>query len=455
MSLSLTTATVFGAYYASTADTGSDSDTEPQLSPLSGDIIFTPDIDRGLVEAAELSGVPIGLVAAPIPARLQSGVLVDNLGVTDVTLHTFTERPLVYSVEFQNVRYGSDNTPLPGGIKKFKFQLFADPDRTNLPEVHPYTSSSEAAAPSVAIINADRAIQAASDAEDAAEAAELHAQTATTQAGIATERAGDADDAADAAALSRTQAKTSEDNAKLSEIAAATSADDADTSENNALLHRNDAETFANTAEAQAGIATTKAGEAATSADAAQTASGQAQGFRDQAALSAATLVRRINRGGQEIGYMEDGRPYLLDAEAVEEIPLEVDTSVGTRAFLGSTMLFGDTGWRSLPIPEMTTGTYLMRRVGPTVHIQFLGCQFSHGTVSTPLPRIDVIGLRPAYRVRAVWTLTQSGGVGGTINISDAGYVNMYQLTPTSEVWACFSYIAKPEWPASLPGTPI
>lgn len=170
MTLTLTTAELYGTYYASVADVVGDSDNDPQLAPLTADVVFTPAIDRGLVEAAVSSNVAIGLVAAPIPARIVNGVLVDNLGSTDVTLHTFIERPLRYVAEFSNVTYSS--IPLPGGIKTFKFGLPADPARTNLVDVHPTTKASDESSPSLALWYTRRAEQAAENADVSASAAE-------------------------------------------------------------------------------------------------------------------------------------------------------------------------------------------------------------------------------------------------------------------------------------------
>lgn len=134
---------------------------------------------------------------------------------------------------------------------------------------------------------------------------------------------------------------------------------------------------------------------------------------------------------------------------------IRVDTTVGTRVFVGTTMIYGDTGWASYTVDDMTAGQILMRRVNHTVFVQMEGCVFSNATGTLTLPRISVIGMRPSHRVRGAWVIGTNGGVGGTINIASGGYFNVYGASPDTEVYASFSYPSQPGWPDSLVGPPV
>lgn len=66
------------------------------------------------------------------------------------------------------------------------------------------------------------------------------------------------------------------------------------------------------------------------------------------AALSAATLSARVEQPGQDILYTSDGKPYFADPAQIENVPLTVDTSVGTRVMLGDEVVRYDSGWRNV-----------------------------------------------------------------------------------------------------------
>lgn len=60
------------------------------------------------------------------------------------------------------------------------------------------------------------------------------------------------------------------------------------------------------------------------------------------------------------------------------EQPIRVDTSVGTRVYVGDTMIYGDTGWRELPLPErFISGRVLIRRKNDVVNIRFEGVEIT------------------------------------------------------------------------------
>lgn len=457
MILTLTTGTLFGSYFVSTADT-SDTGRDPDLSPITADVVFTPDIDKGFVEAAQSAGVPIGLVAAPIPARLQAGILVDNLGVADVTLHTFVERPLVYRVEFRNVTYLSK--PLPGGLKTFSFTLPASPARTNLAEVQPYTSSSHVGAASIAIINADRAVNAADDAEDFAddaEASKIGAQTARTDTeAIRTHVAADhahihldvthVDAQVAAAAGSAGIATTKAVEASTSAGIATTKATEAAQSRADTLTYRNTAQGSAATATTQAGISTTQAGISTAQAAISTTKAGEA-------AASALTLAQRVETGTKEIAYGQDGRPYLIDTPSVG-VPLTVDTSVGTRVFLGDVMIHGDTGWRdviSLRIGSIgSVGRILIRRSGSTVEVRIQSPSGLSGDF-LPLPS----GFTATALDVALGAALGTAPLPHSVRVNGSSILALpHALTLTGSGYAAqLRFTTSDPWPTSLPGT--
>src|SRR5699024_11959178 len=62
-----------------------------------------------------------------------------------------------------------------------------------------------------------------------------------------------------------------------------------------------------------------------------------------------------------------------LNTRVPEDLALRVDTSVGTRIFAGSTMIYGETGRRDVTslLPEGSTGTAVFMRSGSVCTLVF------------------------------------------------------------------------------------
>lgn len=282
------------------------------------------------------------------------------------------------------------------------------------------------------------------EAEGFKTAAGTSASSASGSAATATTKAGEASASAAAALTSEGKAKTSETNAAGSATAADTSRNQAQGFRNEASNFRNQAQGFRNEAEGFAGTASTKATEAAN---------------------SAATLVRRVNRGGREIAYMPDGRPYLLDPEEVEEVPFEIDTSVGTRIMLGGHMVYGDTGWRRIDTSsDVASGEVFIKRVNNLVTLRLANVILAAGTGygnilngsnSTP------DGFRPELGERSLQMVGSSKNsvVPQRISIYDSNVtwggkgVDIGGTRPTDDLSGTMKWTTSQPWPTSLPGT--
>lgn len=73
-------------------------------------------------------------------------------------------------------------------------------------------------------------------------------------------------------------------------------------------------------------------------------------------------------RGPQGI----QGPPGTLELIGGDNPAITVDTSVGTRVFVGDTMIYGDTGWRELSLPErFISGRVLIKRENINVTLRF------------------------------------------------------------------------------------
>lgn len=270
--------------------------------------------------------------------------------------------------------------------------------------------------------------------------AEGFKNTAGTSASSASTSAATAGTKAGEASVSAAAGKTSEDNAKESENNAKTSENNAKDSEDRARASEGNAATSESNAAGSASTAVSKANEAS---------------------ISAATLVQRVSRGGKEIDYLPDGRPYLLDPAEVEEVPLRVDKTVGTRVFLGDLMIHGDTGWRMLGEGDLSNGWSVhnasvglqVRRIGDIVQLYMpsLGLDginsTSGGFFNAPS------GFRPAFNYASFGNVFTSAGAQHRI-AQDTSYIVVVGA-PKAQVTGNIWWRTSQPWPTSLPGTPI
>lgn len=265
------------------------------------------------------------------------------------------------------------------------------------------------------------------EAEGFKTAAGTSASSASSSAATATTKAGEASVSAAAAKTSETNSKSSETKAKTSETNAKASETKAKTSETNAK-----------TSEDNAG------GHAATASSRASEAAGYA-----------ATLIRRVNRGGREIDYLPDGRPYLLPPEEVEEVPFEIDTTVGTRVFLGDVMIHGDTGWRNVTSTLESNGAngvagrLRIRRTAGLVWVSADDLQVTSGTVVLiPDPQFAMDADNSTYP-GALYNLA-----GDRMQRLDTALLRFNVTGSGCRLRDLRSYPCTRPWPTSLPGTP-
>jgi|SRR5690625_1877116 len=133
---------------------------------------------------------------------------------------------------------------------------------------------------------------------------------------------------------------------------------------------------------------------------------------------------------------------------------MTVDNSVGKRIYVGSTLIHGETGTRIMDSTTMESGHLTISREGNTVRLTLDNATFdSSGWIE--FRRIP-LGFRPGIRrVRDVWLAGDTGPVGGTLGISAAGYLSIYDYEPARSAYFSVTYETSQPWPTSLPGTPL
>lgn len=256
--------------------------------------------------------------------------------------------------------------------------------------------------------------------------ADAHATAAGTASGIATTKAAEAAGSASTATTKASEASQAK----------------ADT-----LTYRNTAQGAAGTATTQAGIATAKAAEATLGAT---TSTAKAA----EALASSLTLTQRINQGGQEIAYTSDGKPYLISDPSVG-VPLTIDTTAGTRIMMGTTMIHGDTGWRSLPLLNGWTGKLYIRRVNSTV---LIGSPVSApltmpATGNVIVPADVPSGFRPIYSKPNLLMVNRSNASEDEMTVTTVFAFNGPVVANSGWNFGG-TYPADDAWPTSLPGVP-
>lgn len=145
-------------------------------------------------------------------------------------------------------------------------------------------------------------------------------------------------------------------------------------------------------------------------------------------------------------------------------VALRLDTTVGTRIFSGSTMIYGDTGRRRI-IPtrdSVTSGSLVVRRIGNTATL-FLD-NLIPVDPSSPLQNLGVdipIGFHPDEN-QVFGLVGNSGGLRShKLAIfnkiipyiqRDAGWNDT--LTADGGYIGQISYVTTSSWPVTLPGLP-
>lgn len=149
---------------------------------------------------------------------------------------------------------------------------------------------------------------------------------------------------------------------------------------------------------------------------------------------------------------------------------LRVDTTVGTRVFMGDIMIYGDTGWRVLPHHSDNSGLtgqgqILMRRQGnlTTVHFDSVEVTEGSGAALVLHTRQITSGFRPANNIGTILTVSAS--------VSSYDYADLRFNTSLwflsrrkSGVYSTdrtdmflngeVSWTTNAPWPTTLPGIP-
>lgn len=130
-------------------------------------------------------------------------------------------------------------------------------------------------------------------------------------------------------------------------------------------------------------------------------------------------------------------------------LALRVDNSVGTRVFVGDTMIYGDTGWRDISdeVSDRESGRLLIRRIGDIVFLVADGLKVA-STGSVSMPRLSY-SFCPVSRVRGTWNESLSGSTAqGSYNISSSGYFNVYSVG-TGAIEINETYLTDRSWPTT------
>ena len=280
-------------------------------------------------------------------------------------------------------------------------------------------------------------VKEAEKAANSATAAKTSETNAASSASASASSASSSKDQADKSAASATQAATHRDAAKDSADAAARSAAAAKTSETNSKQHETNAGDYA-------AVATTAATEA----------------------------VDAMERATEVVGGDFATREYV---DSTLASALRIDTTVGTRVFAGSQMIYGDTGRRALaswdaegnitgnmpegliPTPGVE-GHVVIRRENNLVTMYIRGGEAAQNTVA-------VRGLGFGYSpVTTTWELAYCR-IGTNTEAKNAkarlgaGHITFTGVSPGDmfgdhQYHVVMRWAPVDDWPTGLPGTP-
>lgn len=125
------------------------------------------------------------------------------------------------------------------------------------------------------------------------------------------------------------------------------------------------------------------------------------------------------------------------------------DTSVGTRIFVGDTMIYGDTGWMSFPTSDPTVTVY-MCRVNEKVYARVVATSFSAGGT---VRLCDVPSfLRPAVVERLLYS-EQSGIAPSKLLVVFSGanaWMELRSKTAGEALYFTVEWFTESPWPTSL-----
>jgi len=139
---------------------------------------------------------------------------------------------------------------------------------------------------------------------------------------------------------------------------------------------------------------------------------------------------------------------------------ITVDTSVGTRVYVGDTMIHGDTGWRDIGANlldgwEPAANRVLIMREGNDVTLRLDTTRTSDASTFSNILDLPT-GFNPAGRARIAPVFITSSKQGWFDNISGPLRVRDLPsaLSEGDRITATVKWITADPWPSSLPGTP-
>ena len=142
---------------------------------------------------------------------------------------------------------------------------------------------------------------------------------------------------------------------------------------------------------------------------------------------------------------------------------IRVDTTVGTRVFVGTTMIYGDTGWRDISADMINnwTGQIWVRRRGNDVTLVAQGV--SGGSPSNMLNlqsgfRTPIFG-RSGLNYGSPYPMADGSSptniLGGYLVVAGGGHIlRAYLESGVASLLGDASWTTNDSWPSSLPGTP-
>lgn len=135
-------------------------------------------------------------------------------------------------------------------------------------------------------------------------------------------------------------------------------------------------------------------------------------------------------------------------------VALHLDTTVGTRIFAGTTMIYGDTGWRDIT-SNLTNGwtaeIVRIRRQNNTVTLEHRGLSApvveNLAWITMPAGFADARTLIPITARTGIFTSTVNNSLGCSFHAVSGFTLDTYALATST--WSVSAV-----WPSTLHGTP-
>lgn len=157
------------------------------------------------------------------------------------------------------------------------------------------------------------------------------------------------------------------------------------------------------------------------------------------------------------LGASNSAEAHALAAQQARDesvaLGISVDTSAGTRVFVGETMIHGDTGWRNISgllINGWTVSRMSIRRYGDTVCLQLNGLNKSEATSDNFLAGIQ--GFAP--HLGELWLPWGEEAVNVILRYQNQHLQRANRGNARINGYGTFNWVTAQAWPSTLPGTP-